>query len=229
MSAPFIIVEAIFPGMTQLDFTAPHTVFSRLPGVEVIVASAEGGEVRTEGDLCFAGVKRLREIERCDLLFAPGGRNATIVMNDRAYMDEFERLAAGAKYLTSVCTGSLILAATGRLRGKRAACHWAWRDMLPLFGAIPDPGRVVRDGDIITGGGVTAGLDFALSVAAELAGADFAQSVQLGLEYAPAPPFNAGRPETAPPEVVAAVKRAMEGTAATRRAEAERAAGRIAS
>ena len=93
MSAPFIIVEAIFPGMTQLDFTAPHTVFSRLPGVEVIVASAEGGEVRTEGDLCFAGVKRLREIERCDLLFAPGGRNATIVMNDRAYMDEFERLA----------------------------------------------------------------------------------------------------------------------------------------
>jgi putative intracellular protease/amidase len=227
MSAPFTIVEAIYPGMTQLDFTAPHTVFSRLPGAEVIVASAEGGEVRTEGDLCFSGIRRLADIERCDLLFAPGGRNATIVMNDRAYMDEFERLAAGAKYLTSVCTGSLILAATGRLRGKRAACHWAWRDMLPLFGAIPDAGRVVRDGDIITGGGVTAGLDFALTVAAELAGAEFAQQVQLGLEYAPAPPFDAGRPETAPPQVVAAVRRAMEGTAAARRAEAERAAGRL--
>ena len=228
MSPSFRIVEAIYPGMTQLDFTAPHTVFSRLPGVEVIVASAEGGEVRTEGDLRFAGVARLAEIERCDLLFAPGGRNATVVINDRAYMDAFERLAGGARYLTSVCTGSLILAATGRLRGKRAACHWAWRDLLALFGAVPDPARVVRDGDIFTGGGVTAGLDFALTVAAELAGVEFAQGVQLALEYAPAPPFDSGRPETAPPQVLAATKRAMEKTAAERLAGVKRAAARLA-
>jgi cyclohexyl-isocyanide hydratase len=227
MSKPFRIVEAIYPGMTQLDFTAPHTVFSRIPGAEVIVASAEGGEVRSEGDLVFAGIRRLAEIESCDLLFAPGGRNATVVINDAAYMDEFDRLAGGARYLTSVCTGSLILAATGRLKGRRAACHWAWRDLLALFGAIPDPARVVRDGDIFTGGGVTAGLDFALTVAAELAGVAFAQKVQLALEYAPSPPFDAGRPETAPPEVLEATMRALHANAAERREEAQRAAARL--
>ncbi len=227
MSAKFRIVEAIYPGMTQLDFTAPHTVFSRLPDVEVIVASAEGGEVRSDGGLTFAGVRQLAEIESCDLLFAPGGRNATVVINDRVFMDEFERLAAGARYLTSVCTGSLILAATGRLAGRRAACHWAWRDLLALFGAIPDPARVVRDGDVFTGGGVTAGLDFALTVAAELAGVAFAQGVQLALEYAPAPPFNAGRPETAPAEVLKTTMRAMQTGAAERCAEARQAAERL--
>jgi len=202
-------------------------VCSRLPGVEVIVASAAGGEVATEGALTFAGVRRLAEIESCDLLFAPGGRNATVVINDRAYMDEFERLAAGARYLTSVCTGSLILAATGRLKGRRAACHWAWRDMLALFGAIPDPARVVRDGDVFTGGGVTAGLDFALTVAAELTGADFAQGLQLALEYAPAPPFDAGRPETAPARVLERVRRAIEADRPARLAETQEAAARI--
>ena len=228
MSQPFRIVEAIYPGMTQFDFTAPHTVFSRLPGVEAIVASAAGGEVATEGGLTFSRIKRLDEVEACDLLFAPGGRNATLVINDRAYMDEFERLAAGARYLTSVCTGSLILAATGRLRGRRAACHWAWRDLLPLFGVIPDSARVVRDGDLFTGGGVTAGLDFALTVAAELAGADFAQGVQLALEYAPAPPFDAGRPETAPGPVLERVRRAIEADRPARLAEAKAAAARLA-
>jgi putative intracellular protease/amidase len=227
MNQPFRIVEAIYPGMTQLDFTAPHTVFSRLPGVEVIVASAEGGEVHSEGGLTFAGVRRLAEIETCDLLFAPGGRNATVVINDRAFMDEFERLASGARYLTSVCTGSLILGATGRLRGRRAACHWAWRDLLTLFGAIPDPARVVRDGDIFTGGGVTAGLDFALTVAAELAGPAFAQGLQLALEYAPSPPFDSGRPETAPPEVLATILRSMQVGAPERAAEARAAAARL--
>ena len=117
-----------------------------------------------------------------------------------------EAAGGGAQYLTSVCTGSLILGAAGLLKGKRAACHWAWRDMLSLFGAIPDAARVVRDGNIITGGGVTAGIDFAFVVAAELAGEAFAQGLQLGLEYAPAPPFNGGRPETAPPEVLAQVE-----------------------
>jgi putative intracellular protease/amidase len=224
---PFRIVEVIYPGMTQLDFTAPHTVFSRIPGAETIVASLPGGPIESDGGLIFAPTTAMSEIDRCDLLFFPGGFAATEVINDAAFMAEANRLAAGARYLTSVCTGSLILAATGRLKGKRAACHWAWRDMLSLFGAIPDDGRVVRDGDIITGGGVTAGLDFALAVAADLAGAEFAQILQLNLEYAPAPPFNAGRPETAPPEILALVMQRMEATKPARLAQAKEAAGRV--
>jgi cyclohexyl-isocyanide hydratase len=225
--APFRIVEVIYEGMTQLDFTAPHTVFSRIPGAETIVASEPGGAVVSDGGLTFAGTTRLAEIDRCDLLFFPGGFAATEVINDAAFMAEANRLASGARYLTSVCTGSLILAATGRLKGQRAACHWAWRDMLALFGAIPDPSRVARDGDIITGGGVTAGLDFALVVAAELAGADFAQALQLNLEYAPAPPFSAGRPETAPPEILARVRERMTTMMPERLAQAKAAAARL--
>jgi cyclohexyl-isocyanide hydratase len=225
--APFRIVEVIYPGMTQLDFTAPHTVFSRLPKTETIVASLSGGSVTSEGELTFAGTRPMAEIDRCDLLFFPGGLAATEVINDSAFMAEARRLAATARYLTSVCTGSLILAATGRLKGRRAACHWAWRDMLSLFGALPDASRVVRDGDIITGGGVTAGLDFALSVAAELAGEDFAQALQLTLEYAPAPPFQAGRPEIAPPQIVRQVQDRMAAILPKRLAEARAAAARI--
>ena len=225
---PFVIVEAIYPGMTQLDFTAPHTVFSRIPNALTIVASEPGGPIESEGGLVFAGTKRLAEIERCDLLFFPGGLAASEVANDAAFMAEAKRLAAGATYLTSVCTGSIVLAATGLLKGRRAACHWAWRDMLSLFGAIPDPARVVRDGNIITGGGVTAGLDFALVVAAELAGEDFAQALQLNLEYAPDPPFHAGRPETAPPEILAKVRQRMEAMLPQRLAQAKAAAAAVA-
>jgi putative intracellular protease/amidase len=225
---PFRIVEAIYPGMTQLDFTAPHTVFSRIPNTETIVASEAGGLIESEGGIVFAGTRRLAEIEHCDLIFFPGGLGVTEAINNPAFMAQAQRLTVGARYLTSVCTGSLVLAAAGLLKGRRAACHWAWRDMLSLFGAIPDPGRVVRDGNIITGGGVTAGMDFALVVAAELAGARFAQGLQLGLEYAPAPPFDAGRPETAPPDVSADVKRRLEPILPKRLAEAQAAAARLA-
>jgi putative intracellular protease/amidase len=225
--APFRIVEAIFPGMTQLDFTGPHTVFSRLPGSETIVASAAGGEVESDGGLVFARTARLADIDRCDLIFFPGGLATTAVINEAAFMAEATRLASDATYLTSVCTGSLILAATGLIKGRRAACHWAWRDLLKLFGVVPDPARVARDGNLITGGGVTAGIDFALTVAAELAGADFAQGLQLTLEYAPAPPFDAGRPETAPPEVLAAARSRMDAILPKRIAEAEAAAARL--
>ena len=221
---PFRIVEVIYPGMTQLDFTAPHTVFSRIPKSETIVASLAGGAVESDGGLTFAGTTPMAAIESCDLLFFPGGFAATEVASDPAFMGEAKRLAAGARYLTSVCTGSLILAATGLLKGRRAACHWAWRDMLGLFGAIPDPARVVRDGDIITAGGVTSGIDFALVVAAELAGEAFAQALQLNLEYAPAPPFNAGRPESAPPEILAMVMQRMEAMMPARLAQAKLAA-----
>ncbi len=114
--------------------------------------------------------------------------------------------ARGARFVTSVCTGALVLGAAGLLRGKRATTHWASHDLLSAFGAIPTRGRVVRDGNLITGGGVTAGIDFALTVVAEIAGADVAQGIQLQIEYAPAPPFDAGTPETAPPDVLSAAR-----------------------
>jgi putative intracellular protease/amidase len=224
---PFRIVEAIYPGMTQLDFTGPHTVFSRLPDTEIIVASEPGGAIKSDGGLSFGDTVRMADIDGCDLLFFPGGLATTDVINDEAFMAQVRRLAAGARYLTSVCTGSLILAAAGLLEGRRAACHWAWRSMLPMFGAIPDEGRVARDGNIITGGGVTAGIDFGLVVAAELAGEAFAQGIQLTLEYAPAPPFNAGRPELAPPEVLASVNGLMAQLMPGRMAGAEKAAARL--
>ncbi|HEX4113790.1 MAG TPA: DJ-1/PfpI family protein [Stellaceae bacterium] len=224
----FIIVEALFPGLTQLDFTGPHTVFSRLPDTKIIVASAAGGDVPSDGGLVFAGIGRLAAIERCDLLFVPGGIAATEAALDENFMREFRRLAAGARYLTSVCTGSLILGAAGLLKGRRAACHWAWRHMLPLFGAIPDDSRVVRDGNIITGGGVTAGIDFAFVVAAEIAGEKAAQAIQLGIEYAPAPPFDAGRPETAPADVLARVNDGNAAILPKRLAQAREAAARLA-
>jgi transcriptional regulator GlxA family with amidase domain len=149
-------------------------------------------------------------------------------MEDAAFMAQIGRLAAGARYVTSVCTGSLILGAAGLLRGRRAACHWAWRDLLARFGAVPDGGRVVRDGHIITGGGVTAGIDFALTLAAEIAGPTIAQAIQLNLEYAPAPPFDAGRPETAPPEVLALVNSRRSALMERRRASVERSARALA-
>jgi putative intracellular protease/amidase len=223
VTVPIIIVFPLFAGVTHLDFTGPHQVLCRLPGARTIVGSEAGGVIVADG-LTFAGLPRLADIERCDVLCVPGGMGCTEAMNDEAFMTQIRRLAAGARYLTSVCTGSLILGAAGLLRGRRAACHWAWRDLLALFGALEDQGRVVRDGNVITGGGVTAGIDFALTLAAELAGADVAQTIQLALEYAPAPPFDAGRPETAPAEVLAAVRARMAPDAPRRRAEAERAA-----
>jgi putative intracellular protease/amidase len=226
-SENFVIVEAIYPGMTQLDFTGPHTIFSRIPGATVVVASEPGGPIESDGGLVFAGTRRMAEIERCDLLFVPGGMVATDVIHDAAFMRQFSRLAESARYVTSVCNGSLVLGAAGLLKGKRAACHWAWRDMLPLFGALADPSRVVRDGDIITGGGVTAGIDFALVVAAEIGGDKLAQALQLSLEYAPAPPFKAGQPETAPPEVLALVKDRLAVQLPARYAAAQAAAARL--
>lgn len=198
--AKFQIVFAIYPGMTHLDFTGPHQFLSRLPGSETIVASPAGGNVDADG-LTFGNTVRIADVRSCDLICVPGGINATKVAQDQGFTSEIRRLALGAKYVTSVCTGSLILGAAGLLQGRRAACHWAYADLLPLFGAIHDPARVVRDGNIITGGGVTAGIDFALTVLAEIGGDELAQTIQLGLEYAPAPPFDSGRPELAPAHI----------------------------
>lgn len=220
------IVFAIFPGVTQLDFTGPHQVFSRVPGARVRVASAAGGTIEADG-LAFSGLDRLAAIQTCDVLCIPGGAGTGAALLDADFIAEIQRLAAGARYLTSVCTGSLILGAAGLLRGKRAACHWASLDLLERFGAVPDPGRVVRDGNVITGGGVTAGIDFALTLAAEIAGRDVAQAIQLTLEYAPAPPFQSGAPDTAPPEILERVLRLMDRNQAERTIAVETAAARL--
>ncbi len=223
MAEPISIVFPLYPGVTQLDFTGPHQFLARVPGAKLTAASVGGAPVAADG-LVFAELARLEAIERCDVLCVPGGMGCTDAMQDAVYMASIRRLADGARYVTSVCTGSLILGAAGLLRGKRATCHWAWRDLLALFGAVPDPGRVVRDGNVFTGGGVTAGIDFALTLATELAGPLAAQAIQLGLEYAPAPPFDAGRPESAPADVLALVRERMAASVPVRRAAVERAA-----
>ena len=223
LASPLTIVFALYPGVTHLDFTGPHQVLCNLPGARAIAASALGGAIQADG-LTFADLSRLADIPACDVICVPGGFGCAEAMVDPAFVGEVRRLAGTARYVTSVCTGSLILGAAGLLDGRRAACHWAWRDLLKEFGAIPDPARVVRDGNVITGGGVTAGIDFALTLAAEIAGPVVAQAIQLNLESAPAPPFDSGRPETAPPEVLALVLERRAGLMTERRAAVARAA-----
>jgi transcriptional regulator GlxA family with amidase domain len=225
---PIRIVFALFPGVTQLDFTGPHQVFSSLPGAEVLLASRAGEPIDSHG-IVFAGLHRLADIDGCDVICVPGGYGTTDnAIADEVFLGELRRLADGARYITSVCTGSLVLGAAGLLRGRRAACHWAWRDMLALFGAISDPARVVRDGNIVTGGGVTAGIDFALTLVAEIAGPETAQAIQLQIEYAPAPPFDAGSPESAPAAILARIRERNAAAAPRRRAAVEAAAARLA-
>jgi len=194
------VVIPIYDEVTQLDFTAPHQFLTMIPDIKVVVASLGGASVNSQG-LSFGALADLETIETCDVLCVPGGLGAIDVMENPRFMGAIRRLADGANYVTSVCSGSLILGAAGVLKGRRAACHWAWRSLLPEFDAIPDESRVVRDGNIITGGGVTAGADFALTLISELRGEDAAQCVQLALEYSPAPPFDAGNAHTAPTHI----------------------------
>lgn len=228
MSTDFPVVFALYPRITQLDFTGPYEVFTRVPGALCVLASVEGGTLEVDGGMTFAGVRRLQDIESCALLCVPGGLGTVQALEDRHYLSQLRRLAGSARYVTSVCTGSLLLAAAGLLTGKRAACHWAWRDSLAAFGVIADPARVVREGNIITGGGVTAGIDMALTVLAEIAGADYAQAVQLAIEYAPEPPFDCGRPERARPQILAVAKKRSEAVRDARDAAVRRAAAALA-
>jgi cyclohexyl-isocyanide hydratase len=224
MTDDFTVVFALYPRITQLDFTGPFEVFARLPGARCVLASTDGGTIQGDGGITFTGVVRLADVSGCALLCVPGGFGTVAAMDDPAYLAQLRRLGAQARFVTSVCTGSLLLAAAGFLRGRRAACHWAWRELLQEFGAIPDANRIVRDGNVITGGGVTAGIDMALSVMAEIAGVDHAQTVQLALEYAPEPPFDCGRPERARPEIVAAALKRLDSMRTERAAVVRRAA-----
>ena len=188
-------------------------------GASVSVASRAGGSLASDGGLVFAELVRLSDIPRCDVLCVPGGADLSGALGDPEFLAGLRRLAADAQYVTSVCTGSLVLAAAGLLQGKRAACHWAYRELLAELGAQPDPARVVRDGRFITGGGVTAGVDFALTLLAELESTELAAAIQLALEYDPAPPLNAGRPDNAPASIRDAVQSRIAGRFPALRAE----------
>jgi cyclohexyl-isocyanide hydratase len=226
MNQPFRIVFALYPRLTQLDFTGPFEVLQRLPGAELSVASRAGGTLESDSGLSFSGLARLADIPGCDLICVPGGNGLTAALRDFEFVAEVRRLGQSARYVTSVCTGSLVLAAAGLLTGKRAACHWGWRALLAEAGVHVEHARVVKDGHVITGGGVTAGIDFALHVVAEIAGEHTAQQIQLAIEYDPEPPFHAGRPETAPPAILASLRAGIERNYPERRAafEAARAA-----
>jgi transcriptional regulator GlxA family with amidase domain len=223
---PVHVVFPLFDGMTTLDFTAPYQVFSAVSAARVTVASFGGRDIKSDG-LVFTALADLTKVETCDVICVPGGFGTAKAMVDQAFMHEIRRLAAAARYHTSVCTGAFILGAAGLLRGKRANTYWASRDTLKLFGAIIEEGRVVRDGNVITGGGVTAGMDFALLAVAEIFGRATAEMVQLRLEYAPAPPFEALHPDRAPAEVTARLRNEMKAGLTADRVAAEEAARRL--
>jgi cyclohexyl-isocyanide hydratase len=219
-----IIGMLIFRDMTQLDFTGPYEVFSQVPGCEVKVLAKTLEPVAAKGGLRIVPDTRLADAPQLGLLFVPGGPGVGALMEDREVLEFLRRQAAHASYVTSVCTGGLVLGAAGLLKGYRAATHWLSMDLLPVFGATPAAERVVVDRNRITGGGVTAGIDFALSIAAEIAGPAAAKEIQLLIEYNPAPPFACGHPQTAEPGIVETVRRARVAMQASRLEQAKRAA-----
>jgi cyclohexyl-isocyanide hydratase len=199
----------LFPRVQQLDLTGPYEVFAGLPGALVHLPAKTLEPVRSVTGLMLAPTTTLANCPQLDVLCIPGGAGMNPLMQDAEVLDFIRRQAAGARYISSVCTGALVLGAAGLLAGRRATTHWAVLDLLASFGAIPVRERVVRDGNLFTGGGVTAGIDFALTLAAELAGQAAAEVIQLILEYAPAPPFAAGTAEQAPPEVLAVARKRL--------------------
>ncbi|GAB7538224.1 DJ-1/PfpI family protein [Burkholderia sp. 3C] len=209
---PLNILIVNYDGGTLLDFAGPSEIFHRLPNTHVRYASLDGGNVTLEFGVVYGKTERLADIEKTDLILVPGGSDLTAPMRP-AYQAQIRRLAESAKHVTSVCNGSLVLAATGILNGKRSACHWAFVNKLSEYGAIPVPDRFVEDdnGRFMSGGGVTAGIDFALRVAAKLRGQQAAEFTQLAIEYDPAPPFHSGHPRDARPEVVAMVDKELPG------------------
>src|SRR6516162_10481514 len=195
----------VFPNLTQLDLTGPYEVLARLPGAETLLLWKNLDLVRSEHGLTIQPMATLASCSPLDLILVPGGAGINPLLEDTEVLDFLRRAAREARYVVGVCTGSLVLGAAGLLRGRRAGTHWMSRDMLRAFGAEPVPQRVVVDGNLFTGGGVTAGIDVALTVAAEIAGVEAAQAIQLGIEYDPAPPFASGSPELADPAVLKAV------------------------
>ena len=194
----FNVGFVIFPQLTQLDFTGPLQVLKNLPQAALHVVAKSRDPVPSDCTLALVPTHTFADCPQLDLICVPGGGEGVIAAaNDRATVEFVRRQAAGAKYVTSVCTGAFILGAAGLLQGRRATTHWALTGLLPLVGATYEKARIVKDGNVITAGGVTSGIDFGLSIIAEIAGADVARAVQLGIEYDPAPPFDAGHPDRA--------------------------------
>jgi len=225
---PTTIGLLLFPRMTQLDLTGPFEVFTKLPDARTLLLWKTLQPVEADSGLRLLPHATLNDHPPLDVICVPGGPGVNALMEDATVLDWLRAQADQARYVSSVCTGALVLGAAGLLRGKRATSHWASRDLLAQFGAIPTQGRVVRDGNLFSGGGVTAGIDFALTMAAELAGPATAQAIQLQIEYAPAPPFDAGSPEDAPPDVLRSVRAAGATMRSAREAIAARAAARLA-
>jgi len=197
--SPFNIGFVIFPELTQLDFTGPLQVLSRLPQSVSHIVAKSTAPVPSDCGLGLVPTHTFANCPPLDLICIPGGSEGVAgIINDRETIEFVRQQGGAAKYVTSVCTGAFVLGVAGLLKGRRATTHWAYADLLPFVGATHEKARVVKDGNVITGGGVTAGIDFGLVVVAEIAGETTARKIQLGIEYDPAPPFNSGDPDRAP-------------------------------
>lgn len=205
----FQIGLVLYPELTQLDLTGPFEVFSAMPDANVHLIWKTLEPVRAETGMQILPTMAMDACPQLDVICVPGGPGQIDLMDDQELLDFLRSQGAGARYITSVCTGSLLLGAAGLLEGYKASTYWACTDLLASYGAQYEPGRVVKDRNRITGGGVTAGIDFALTLVAELAGERVAKMVQLGIEYNPEPPFNCGHPDTADPDIVAAMRSLM--------------------
>lgn len=202
----FNVGFVIFPDLTQLDFTGPQQVLARLPQSAMHIVAKSPAPVPSDSGLGLVPTHTFENCPPLDLLCIPGGNNGVVeVMADRDTIQFVRRQAETARYVTSVCTGAFVLGVAGLLKGRRATTHWAFTELLPLVGATHEKARIVRDGNVITAGGVTSGIDFGLSVVAEIAGETVAQAIQLGIEYDPDPPFDSGHPDCAPASVKSSV------------------------
>jgi len=196
------IVFVLFDNVTQLDFAGPVQFLSRMPGAQILVASKDGKAVTTDCGFSIVPAISFAECPQADIICVPGGHGVREAICDSAIVDFVRSQSVEAQWITSVCTGAFILGVAGVLQGKRATCHWGYTHLLPLVGATHQAARVVRDGNLVTAGGVTSGIDFALELIAMIAGEEAARSIQLALEYDPAPPFAGGTPDTAPDHIL---------------------------
>jgi cyclohexyl-isocyanide hydratase len=217
----------VFPQVTQLDLTGPLQVFARLPGATVHLIWKRIEPVPSDTVLALLPTVTFDDCPQLDVICVPGGAGSDDMVNDAETLAFLRRQAAGARYVTSVCTGALVLGAAGLLQGYKSTTHWSALEFLAAFGAIPTATRVCIDRNRITGGGVTAGIDFALTLVSILADRATAEAIQLAMEYNPAPPFSAGSPDTAPPEVLALVTSRMAGAKQRRTEAVQRAAARL--
>ncbi|MCY1294302.1 Isonitrile hydratase [compost metagenome] len=202
MNAPIHIGFLLFPHVTQLDLTGPAQVLSRVPDAKVHLLWKDTDPVVTDVGFEIVPTTTFADCPPLTVLCVPGGFGIGDQLNDNQTLEFLRRQGEEARYVTSVCNGALLLGAAGLLQGYRSACHWMWRKYLPHFDAEPVAQRIVRDRNRISGGGVTAGIDFGLALAAELAGDDVAKTLQLAFEYDPEPPYDCGTPEKAGPALV---------------------------